>query len=122
MPDVTRAELKYFVERQREEIKMLNEVGGLLSSTTDPHEIARLAASYLNRAFPVALCGILVLPHKKLHMIPATSIAQVEIINAVKSMRFAHQPDGGASVRMRPSRSIRSRANSRPLPSSSCLK
>ena len=87
MPDITRAELKYLVERQREEIKTLNEVGKLLSSTTDPQEISRLTTSYLTRAFPVALCGILVLPQKKLHLFPSAPISQVEITNAIRDIR-----------------------------------
>ena len=66
MAEISRAELKYLVERQREDIKMLHEVGRLLSSTADPKEIVHLVASYLHRAFPVALCGILFLPQRKL--------------------------------------------------------
>ena len=87
MPEISRAELKYFVERQREEIKTLNEVGRLLSSTTDPREIVRLASSYLHRAFPVALCGILLLPERKLHLTPSTHIAQVELTVAIRTIR-----------------------------------
>lgn len=87
MADVTRAELKYQVERQREEIKTLNEVGKLLSSTTDPQAIAQLAASYLTRTFPVALCGILVLPQKKLHITRTALISQVEIATATRTVR-----------------------------------
>lgn len=89
MTEISRAELKYLVERQREEIKTLNEIGRLLGSTTDPQEITRLAAAYFGRAFPVALCGILVLPQKRLHLIPTASIAQVEIAGAVKQIREA---------------------------------
>ena len=87
MADVSRAELKYFVERQREEIKTLNEVGELLSSTTDPQEIIRLASSYLHHAFPVAMCGVLYFPQRKLHLIPFAPIAQVEIANAIRQIR-----------------------------------
>ena len=87
MGEVSRAELKYFVERQREEIKTLHEVGRLLSSTTDPKEIIRLTASYLHHAFPVALCGFLFFPQRKLHLIPFAPIAQMEIAGAVRQIR-----------------------------------
>lgn len=89
MTEISRAELKYFVERQREEIKTLNEVGKLLSSTTDPQEIIQLTSSYLHRTFPVALCGIFYAPQKKLHLIPFAPIAQVEIAGALRQMRDA---------------------------------
>ena len=89
MADVSRAELKYFVERQREEIKTLNEVGRLLSSTTDPKEIVRLTASYLHRAFPVALVGLVFLPARKVHMMPFAPVAQVEIASATRQVRDA---------------------------------
>ncbi len=89
MADPSRAELKYFVERQREEIRALNEVGKLLSSTINPHEIIRMTASYLNRTFPAALCGILFLPERKLHLIPFAPIAQVETASAVRKIREA---------------------------------
>ena len=89
MADVSRAELKYFVERQREEIRALNEIGKLLSSTIDPREIIRLTASYLNRTFPAALCGILFVPARKLHLIPFAPIAQVETATAVRKIREA---------------------------------
>ena len=89
MTDPSRAELKYFVERQREEIRALNEVGKLLSSTVEPREIIRLTASYLNRHFPAALCGILFLPARNLHLIPFAPIAQVETAAAVRKIREA---------------------------------
>ncbi|MBI4342529.1 MAG: GAF domain-containing sensor histidine kinase [Candidatus Omnitrophica bacterium] len=87
MAEISRAELKYFVERQREEIKTLNEVGKILSSTTDPQEIIRLTASYLHRAFPVALCGILFLPRRRLHMIPFAPIAPMDLNTAIRQIR-----------------------------------
>ena len=89
MGEISRAELKYFVERQREEIKTLNEVGKLLSSTTNPQEIIQLTSSYLHRTFPVALCGIFYAPQKKLHMLPLAPIAQVEIVSALRQIREA---------------------------------
>ena len=89
MAETSRAELKYFVERQREEIKALSEIGKLLSSTTDLQEIIRLTASYLHRALPIALCGVLVVPTRKLHLIPFAPIAPVEIANATRQIRDA---------------------------------
>ena len=89
MAEISRAELKYLVQRQREEIQTLQEAGKLLSSTTDPQEIIRLVAAYLNRTFPVALCAIFLLPHRKLHIIPFASIAQVELASAVRQVREA---------------------------------
>ena len=108
MIDPSRAELKYFVERQREEIKTLNEVGKLLSATPDPQEIIRLATSYLHRAFPAALCGILFLPQKRLHMIPFTPVSQLELANAIRQMR------DGASERL--NRSVTEEDSACPLP------
>lgn len=89
MAEVSRAELKYFVERQREEIKTLNEVGKLLSSTNEPREIIRLTASYLHGAFPAALCGILFLPQRTLHAIPFAPITPMDMAGAVRRMRDA---------------------------------
>ena len=89
MAEISRAELKYFVERQREEIKTLNEVGRLLSSTTDPREVLRLVTSYLHGAYPVALCGILYLPKRKLHLIPFAPIGQMELANVIRQIREA---------------------------------
>ncbi len=89
MTEVSRAELKYLVERRREEIKALNDVGRLLGSTADPAEIIALAASYLHRTFPVALIGILTLARRKLHLIPFAPIAPMELSSAVRQMREA---------------------------------
>ncbi|MBI3011068.1 MAG: GAF domain-containing protein [Candidatus Omnitrophica bacterium] len=80
------AELKYLVERQREELKTLNEVGRLLSSTTAPQEIARLVASYLRQTFPLALCGVLGVEQRKLLVIQFAKIAQVDIAAAVREI------------------------------------
>ncbi len=87
--DVSRAELKYLVERQREEIKAINEAGKLLTSATEPQQIVRLVASYLHRAFPVALCGILLPAQRKLHLFPFAPIPKVEIANAIRQSREA---------------------------------
>ncbi len=43
--EISRAELKYLVDRQREEIKALSEIGRLLSSTTDPTIILQRTAA-----------------------------------------------------------------------------
>lgn len=59
MVDIPRAELKYLVQRQREELHTLSEVGKLLSSTTDPQEVIHLVATYFKQTFPVALCIVL---------------------------------------------------------------
>ena len=87
MGEISRAELKYFVERQREEIRTLNEVGKILSSTTDPQEIIRLTASFLHRTFPLALCAILFLPKRRLHLIPFAPISPMELNTAVRQVR-----------------------------------
>lgn len=86
MPEPTSVELKYLVERQREEIKTVNEVGRLLSSTTDPKEVVRLVASYLKQTFPLALCGILVLEQRKLFLIQFAKIAQVDLAAAIREI------------------------------------
>ena len=86
MPDLTSTELKYLVQRQREEIKTINEVGRLLSSTTDPREIIRLVASYLKQAFPLALCGVLVVEPRKLQLIQYAKIAQGDLAAALREI------------------------------------
>jgi signal transduction histidine kinase len=87
--DISRAELKYLVERQREEIKTLNEVGKLLGSTTNAEQMIRLTASYLHRTFPVALCGILLLAQRKLRLIPFAPFAQADQATAIRQIREA---------------------------------
>jgi len=87
MADVSRAELKYLVDRQREEIRTLHEAGRLLGSATDPHKIIALVGSYLHRTFPVALCGVLLLARKKLHLIPFAPLAEVERLTAIRQIR-----------------------------------
>ncbi len=86
MAEQSRAELKYLVERQREEIKTLNDVGRLLSLTTDPQEIVRLVASYLRQTFPLALCGVLLIQPRKLQLIQFAKIAQVDLDAAMRGM------------------------------------
>ncbi len=86
MPDASLAELKYLIERQREEIKTINEVGRLLSSTIDPQQTIRLVASYLTQTFPVALCGVLLFEGRKLQLIRFARIAQIDLVAAVRTI------------------------------------
>lgn len=86
MVEPSRAEFKYLIERQREEIRTLNEVGKLLSSTTDPQEVIRLVSSYLRQTFPLALCAVLVIPQRKLHVIRFAKIAQVDLEGALRDI------------------------------------
>lgn len=89
MADLSRAELKYFMERTREEIRALNDIARLLGSTTHPQAIIQLTAAYLNRTYPVALCGIYFSPERKMHLLPFAPIAQAEIAAAVRKIREA---------------------------------
>ena len=86
MVEPSRAELKYLVERQREEIKTLNDVGRLLSTATDPKEIVRSVASYLRHTFPLALCGVLTVEQRKLQVIRFATISQVDLATAVREI------------------------------------
>lgn len=86
MIEPSRAELKYLIERQREEIKTVNEVARLLSATTDPDEIIRLVASYLRQAFPLALCGVLLCAQRKLHVIRFAKISPVDVAAAIRDI------------------------------------
>ena len=86
MPETTVAELKYLIERQREEIRTINEVGRLLSAATEPSELVRSVASYLKRAFPLAFCGVLVLEPRKLQAIRFAKIAEVDVASAVQTI------------------------------------
>lgn len=85
--DVSRAELKYLVDRQREEIKALNEIGRLLNSTTDPAVILQRTAAYLRHAFPAALCGIWSLEQRTLYLMPFAPLAEVELGSAIHQIR-----------------------------------
>ena len=86
VPEPQRAELKYLVERQREELRTINEVGRLLSSASDPQAIIRLVASYLKQAFPIALCGVLLVEPRKLFLTSFTKIAQVDLETAIRTL------------------------------------
>ena len=86
MIEPSRAELKYLIERQREEIKTVNEVARLLSTTTDPDEIIRLVASYLRQTFPLALCGVLLSAQRKLHVIRFAKISPADVATAIRDI------------------------------------
>ncbi len=87
MAEPSRAELKYLVERQREEIKTLNDLGRLLTATNDPAAILQQTASYLRHTYPVALCGIWSLERRQLSLVPFAPLSQVELGSAVATMR-----------------------------------
>ncbi len=86
MPDQTQAELKYLVERQREELRTLNELGKLLSLANDPQAVIRSVAAYLRQAFPLAMCAVLVLDPRKLQVIQFANIAQVDLASAIRNI------------------------------------
>jgi signal transduction histidine kinase len=85
MPETT-AELKYVIERQREELKTINEVGRLLSSATEPLQIVRLVASYLHHTFPLAMCAVLLTKPRRLQIIRFATIAQVDYVAAIRTL------------------------------------
>jgi signal transduction histidine kinase len=87
MPEVSRAELKYLVQRQQEEIRTLNELGRLLSTTTEPATILHSVGAYLRQTFPVALCGIWTLEQRQLHLMPFAPLSKVEMDGALRHMR-----------------------------------
>ena len=89
MSDISRAELKYLVERQREEIRTLNQAGKLLSGTSDPQAVIRLIISYLHLTFPIAFCGIWLLDQRQLYTYAFAPISQVEISNTIRNIRSA---------------------------------
>lgn len=78
-PDPSRAELKYLVERQREEIQTILAVGRLAGSATDPYELIRRVASYLNQTFPVSLCAFLLLGPRSVRVIPFSRATQMDL-------------------------------------------
>jgi len=87
MADISRAELKYLIERQREELKALNEAGKLLGASAKPDELIARLSSYLRHAFPIALCAIWLLDQKKLHIKLFTPVPQIEVANAIRQLR-----------------------------------
>lgn len=91
--EISRAELKYLVERQREEIRAINEVGRIIASSTEPEEIVGGVASYLNRTFSLALCGVLLLEQRFLLGIQFVKIASVDAAAAIREF-FATPIEG----------------------------
>jgi len=97
MTDMPRAELKYLVERQKEEMKTLTDIGKLLNATNDPRELIRLVAAYLKRTFPVAVCGVLVIEQRRLQLIRFAGVSQMAMAGirkelAAKANEFLRQP------------------------------
>ena len=86
MADPSSAELKSLVARQQEELKTLNDVARLLRSTIDPQEIIRKLASYLQQTFPIAVCGILLIEQRKLHLIRFAPISQMDMTNTTRQI------------------------------------
>lgn len=86
MPDQSAAELKYLVQRQREEIRTLNELGKLLSLANDPQDVVRAVASYLMRTFPLAMCAVLLVESRTLQVIQFATIAQVDFTSAMREL------------------------------------
>ncbi len=90
MAELSRAELKYHLERQREEFKTLNEYGKLLSAVIEPDQILQRTAAYLQSVFPVAaLCAIWSLEQRRIMVTAFASLPQVELDNAVRHVRQA---------------------------------
>lgn len=86
MTDIPRAELKYLVERQREELHTLSEAGKLLSATADPQEVIRLVANYLKQTFPVALCVVLSLKPRTRYTIRFAAITDAALEMATRDL------------------------------------
>lgn len=82
----SRAKLKYLIERQREEIRTVVEISQLLSVTTDSQEVIRRVATYLNRTFPLALCGVLLTEQRVLRLIQFAKVAQVDTASAIQQI------------------------------------
>ena len=77
MTDVSRAELLYLVDRQRDELKTLNSVGKLLSATTNPQEVVHTLANYLRQTLPgAAACALLSVQQKELRCISFAAVAE----------------------------------------------
>lgn len=90
MAELSRAELKYHLERQRDEIKTLNEYGKLLSATTEPQQIMQQTSTYLQSVFPVsALCIIWSLEQRQMMLAPFAPLPEVELDTAVRQVRHA---------------------------------
>jgi signal transduction histidine kinase len=86
MSEASPAELKYQIARQRDEIKTINEVGRLLRSTLNTQKMIGQVASYLRRAFPLALCGVLLPEQRKLLLIRFAPISPVDMTNILRQI------------------------------------
>lgn len=90
MTEPSRAELKYLIERQRDEMKTLNEYGKLLSAATDPAQILQRTTTYLQSVLPVsALCAVWLLEQRQIVLVPFAPLPQVEIDGAARQLRQA---------------------------------
>ena len=87
MAETSPVAFKYLVERQREEIRVINEVGRLLGSTTDSVELIRRLSVYLIHSFPVALISVLTLERRQIQVIPCAKIAQADLDAALQEVR-----------------------------------
>lgn len=77
MTDISRAELLYLVDRQRDELKTLNSVGKLLSSTTNPQQVVHLLANYVRQTLPgAAACALFSVQQKELRCISFAAVAE----------------------------------------------
>lgn len=79
----SRAEFKYFIERQKEEIRTLTEVSRLLTTAADAQEVIQRVARYLHQVFPVSLCGILLLDQKALLLFQFSKISPPDASSAI---------------------------------------
>lgn len=86
MAELSPAELKYLVARQREELKTIGDVGKILRLTGDSHGMIRSVATYLRQAFPIALCGILLVEPRKLHLVRFAPISQADMKNLTQQI------------------------------------
>lgn len=92
MSEPSRAELKYTVQRQREELQSLNEVGRLLTTSTDPVELCQLVAGYLQKSFPIALFGVLLSRQRRLLLFQFATISETDIQQTVSEIIEASNP------------------------------
>ncbi len=92
MSELSRAELKYTVQRQQEELKTVNEVGRLLTTTTDSSELCYLLAMYLKNTFPLALFGLLLSKNKHLSLVHFTPMSETDILQTVPDIVAAANP------------------------------
>jgi signal transduction histidine kinase len=82
----SRAELKYLVERQREEIKTLNAMARLLRPAIQSQEILHRVIAYLKENFPLALCLVLLAKERRLYLFRFIRIVPVDIDGAIREI------------------------------------